>query len=854
MSRRIVRRAAGARLRPARALLNVEQLEERSLLDGSGLSAGMPGIETGRLLVAYRGETEPVVQMVELDKGVSVEEALSKYQADPNVLFAEPDYQVQAADLPTDYNPSTLYGLARINVPGAWNVTTGSVRTVVGVIDTGIDYTHPDLYLNVWINQGEIPTAVRSALVDTDADRIITFRDLNNTLNTGKVADSNHNGYIDGKDILNAWSDGTDQDGNGYRDDVIGWDFVNNDNDPFDDNSHGTHVSGTIGATANDGGVVGINQNVEIAALKFLNASGSGSTSGAIAALNYAVAMGIRVTNNSWGGGGYSTALYNAISNARDHGDVFVAAAGNNGSNNDSTPSYPASYNLDNIISVAATDSNDNLAYFSSYGATSVDLAAPGVNILSTVPGGRYAYYSGTSMATPHVTGVVALLLSQNPTQSYSQIINRILSNVDPVAGLTGRVATGGRLNAASAVNAGNPTPQPGDTTPPTIVGAATDGGGANPATVIRVTFSEAINPATFPVSDVMFTGPNGKIAIKNVLAVAGSSNTQFDITFDTQSTPGTYTITIGPGIADLAGNTIKTTYTGSFTIVASSSTTYTNSARTKLADATTFWWWTFYGNTQSYIDVGDNTTISDLNVQLNISHTWDADLYIYLVSPNGTAVLLSNQRGGSGDNFSNTILDDEAPTAIGSASAPFAGTYRPDGSLAAFDGQSAKGRWTLVVQDRGVYDTGYLNSWSIIITGSPGSAARSVDAGPGMPSRDPGASALGSDTLADNGPSTPPPTLDGPTSSLPGSLATAQAIRLGTPSGRFLADLPSASETRTEHGSFGIRHAEAGSTGDSVRSPFAGYARSRAATSDGFSPVSLMALFEIDPLEVTAL
>jgi subtilisin family serine protease len=301
---------------------------------------------------------------------------------------------------------------ADIDAPEAWNTTTGSSSVVVGVIDTGIDYTHVDLVDNIWTNPGEIP------------------------------------------------GNGIDDDGNGYVDDYYGWDFYNNDSDPFDGHGHGTHVAGTIGATGNNGtGVAGVNHDVSLMALKFLNDNGWGSTSGAISAINYATMMknlyGVNIvaTNNSWGGGGYSSLLRAAIELSGDSDITFVAAAGNNGTNNDLTARYPTNYDLPNVISVAATDRNDNLASFSNYGATTVDLAAPGVSVYSTVTGNSYAYYSGTSMAAPHVTGVVALLHAANPGMIVADVRSAILGSVDSVAGLAGKTATGGRLNAAAALS-----------------------------------------------------------------------------------------------------------------------------------------------------------------------------------------------------------------------------------------------------------------------------------------------------------------------------------------------------------------------------------------------------------------
>ena len=307
------------------------------------------------------------------------------------------------------YNTGQTGGTAGADISAdmAWDVFTGNQNIVVGVIDTGLDYNHPDLAANAWVNPGEIA------------------------------------------------GNGIDDDGNGYIDDIHGWDFVNGDSDPMDDNGHGTHCAGTIGAAGNNGtGVVGVNWQVRIMGLKFLNASGSGSTAAAIEAIEYATDMAIRypgevrLTSNSWGGGGFSQALEDAIAAAGAADMLFIAAAGNSGSNNDVSPHYPSNYDLDNIIAVAATDHDDELAGFSSYGATTVDLAAPGVDILSTIPGGGYGLSSGTSMATPHVSGVTALTFGRFPAISALDAKSLILNGADPLANLDGLMLTGARLNA----------------------------------------------------------------------------------------------------------------------------------------------------------------------------------------------------------------------------------------------------------------------------------------------------------------------------------------------------------------------------------------------------------------------
>lgn len=346
--------------------------------------------------------------------------------AQSGVLSVEANTILHAdATIPNDPDFGKLYGMnndgstggvagASIHAAEAWDLTTGSKSVVVGVIDTGIDYTHPDLKDNMWTNSGE----------------------------TG----------LDANGVDKA-SNGVDDDNNGYIDDWHGWDFVNNDNDPMDDAGHGTHVSGTIGARGNDGvGVVGVNWDVSIVGLKFLSASGSGTLVDAVKAIEYSNSLGVTLTSNSWGGGGYSDTMDAAIKVADEKGILFVAAAGNDSANNDRDPHYPSSYAGDNIIAVAATDNKDAIASFSCFGAATVDVAAPGVDIYSSAPGNIYKILSGTSMATPHVAGIAALIKSHYPDATAAQIKARILNTVDPVASLQGVTLTGGRVNAFNAL------------------------------------------------------------------------------------------------------------------------------------------------------------------------------------------------------------------------------------------------------------------------------------------------------------------------------------------------------------------------------------------------------------------
>lgn len=363
----------------------------------------------------HRFRLVPGLTQVQLRPGRGRGAALQALRANPAVVYAEPVYIVHAQATPNDPRFSQLYGLhntgqtggvadADIDAPEAWDLQTGT-RVTVAVIDSGVDYNHPDLSQNIWSNTGEIA----------------------------------------GNNI--------DDDNNGYVDDIRGWDFANNDNNPMDDNRHGTHVAGTIAALGNNGvGVVGVNWRAAIMPLKFLTGSGSGTTANAIKAIDYAAKMGARISNNSWGGGGFSQALSDAIARAAAAGHLFVAAAGNAGANNDATASYPANYPLDNIVSVAATDASDQRASFSNYGATTVDLGAPGVGIMSTTPANAYQSLSGTSMAAPHVSGVAALLLASDPALSVAQLKDAILKGVDPIPALAGLTVTGGRLNAFNSL------------------------------------------------------------------------------------------------------------------------------------------------------------------------------------------------------------------------------------------------------------------------------------------------------------------------------------------------------------------------------------------------------------------
>ncbi len=330
------------------------------------------------------------------------------------LLYAEPDYIAQANSdpvIPNDANFSQLWNLqntgqtggtpgADVKATQAWAVTTGSTTVVMGMIDTGIDLDHPDLAANIWTNGDEIP------------------------------------------------GNAEDDDANGYVDDTQGWNFVSDNNNPDDDNGHGSHTAGIAGAVGNNlVGVSGVAQTVRLMPLKFLNASGSGTYSDALEAILYATAQGVLLTSNSWGGGSFSMAMRDVIQAAHDADIGFIAASGNNGEDNDDIPAYPASFDVPNVITVGSTNHTDALSAFSNRGATTVDLAAPGEAVYSTTANGSYGTMSGTSMAAPHVSGACALLKAVNPAQSFGQIKQSIVTQVDVVPALIGKVSTGGRLN-----------------------------------------------------------------------------------------------------------------------------------------------------------------------------------------------------------------------------------------------------------------------------------------------------------------------------------------------------------------------------------------------------------------------
>ncbi len=365
------------------------------------------------------------LELAALPTGMSVRQAIQAYRQRPEVEYVEPDYIVHAVATPDDPLFPQMWNLlntgqnggtsgADIGATSAWNLSTGSQAVVVAVIDTGIDYSHPDLSANVWADPSGFSTTANGVTISCAPG-------------------------------------------------VHGFNAITGICDPMDDNGHGTHVSGTIGAAGNNAlGVVGVNWNVQLISCKFLDANGDGSVSNAITCLDYVAALkqqGVNIvaTNNSWGGFDYSQALTDAIQAQQQAGILFVAAAGNNFGDNDIYPTYPANTPLPNVISVAATTNTDGLAAFSNVGQHTVHLGAPGQQILSTLPGNTYGTYSGTSMASPHVTGAAALLAAQTPGLDWSGIKNLLLAGGNARSSLS-QTISGNRLNVYGAMTCSGKT------------------------------------------------------------------------------------------------------------------------------------------------------------------------------------------------------------------------------------------------------------------------------------------------------------------------------------------------------------------------------------------------------------
>ena len=617
----------------------VSKQERQNIIHNQGASLRQLDEQGRDLKMRYVADGRIV--KVLLPKGADKDTLIKRLSVNPAVAVAEPDYPLHALATPDDPDFGQLWGLlntgqnsgtagADIKATDAWDISTGSHEVVIGVIDSGMDYNHPDLVDNRWVNPGDLPGS------------------------------------------------------------TYGYSTLNAELDPMDSDSHGTHVAGTIGATGNNGiGVVGVNWNVTLLPCQFLGPTG-GSTAGAIECINYFTdlklnhGVNVKATNNSWGGGSYSDTLRAAIESGGDAGILFIAAAGNSGVDADSTPMYPAAYDLDAIVSVASTDRNDQLSIFTSgasnYGAVSVDLGAPGSAILSTVPGGGYASYSGTSMASPHVAGAAALLWSVNPDITPLEMKSILMDSGDSLSALEGKTVSGKRLNLANAMVDADPTPSfrlsitprnqqitAGDSAQYTVdIGNIADWMG-------EVALTVDVDPALEGVS------------LSADIAEPGQSLT-LDVNTSAETAWGSYQFTV-TGTDTATGELVKSV-NASLEILPQGlqDYPYSNDNASPIPDNTA-------EGISSVISVPQSGSLFGVNVSVDITHTWRGDLIVMLRSPQGTEHTLHNRTGGSEDNLVQSW------------------------QLDSFNGEEMQGDWTLTVSDNANLDTGTLNNWQLTLT-----------------------------------------------------------------------------------------------------------------------------------------
>ncbi|WP_052813804.1 S8 family serine peptidase [Shewanella sp. cp20] len=595
--------------------------------NNDGVDDRLRNIANGRLAVLDLGE------------GRKVDAVLASLKNHPLVEYAEPNYIVHTTKTPNDISYANLYGMQKINAEAAWDYTVGDASIIVGVIDTGFDFTHPDLQANIWRNPNEIA------------------------------------------------GNGIDDDGNGYIDDIHGISAINDNGNPSDTDRHGTHVSGTIGAEGNNAlGVAGVNWRTSMVGCSFLGASGGQLVDG-IQCIDYMIGLknagnNIRVLNNSWGGGGFAQSLKDAIAAANNADMLFVAAAGNDASDIDAGGFYPAGYDVPNVVAVASTDSNDNLSGFSNFGDEKVHLAAPGSFVLSTVPGG-YDSFSGTSMASPHVAGAAALMLSGNPDLTTAQLKNILMNTGDSLPVLQDKTISGKRLNVFNALaDSGGTGPSFFmDATPVTatinqgesqnyVIDLAAAGGFTGSAT-LSVTGNPELN------ADVVFS--------QN--PVAADTSTTMTINTSSTTAPGSYALTVEATDGNITKTlplTLRVWPEGSVT------TSITNAEPVLIADDSP------ETPAQSTISIDEEIIITQVTVDVDVTHTDISDLVVSLVGPSGKEVVLRDREGQAGTRMQESYT-----------------TY-------AYELEGALGDWTLQVADHANNNGGILNSWTMNLSGAP--------------------------------------------------------------------------------------------------------------------------------------
>lgn len=616
-------------------------------LDNRGRDMAMRNIADGRIAkvnvrnakqrdaLIKRLSNHPLVDVAEPNYIISINDTKS---SDFNIL-ATPD-DPGFGDMWALENTGQSGGTPGVDIDArpAWDITTGDSNVVIGVIDSGVDYTHPDLADNMWVNPGEV------------------------------------------------CDNGEDDDGNGVVDDCYGYSAVNGNGDPMDGNGHGTHVAGTIGASSNNGeGVTGVNWDVEIVGCQFLGADGTGSTAAAIECIDYMTNLKVNhgvnlvATNNSWGGGAYSESLKTAIADSIDQGIMFVSAAGNDGIDSDVTASYPGGYDLDGIVNVANTTRTDSLSGTSTYGAVSVDLGAPGTEILSTYLDGGYATASGTSMASPHVAGVAGLIWSIAPHLSVTEVKQILMDSGESIPALAGKTASGNRLNALNALIAADPDPAyrltltpsnqeivAGDSTTLTLdVGSIADWSGAvdlsvsaEPQLDVSLSSNQAQNGETV---DVQVTTTEETAWGEHVITVSGTDVETGEMTRDVSAT----VYVLPQGLSDFY---------------------YEDAANADIPDDDS-------NGISRVINVPETGVVFGAEVSVDITHTWRGDLIVTLTSPEGTTQTLHDRAGSDEDDLVATWDVDS------------------------FNSEDMTGDWTLNVSDNAGADTGTLNHWSLTLT-----------------------------------------------------------------------------------------------------------------------------------------
>jgi len=594
-------------------------------------------------LVMKRLRKHPAIESVELDHTITLNE--------PAAAVDDPHFDILWGLKNTGQNILGVAGVAGADIDAekAWEKTIGSRDVVVGVIDTGFDYTHEDLVANAWTNLAEL------------------------------------NGQP-----------GVDDDNNGYVDDIHGWDALGNDGDPMDTQGHGTHVSGTIGATGNNGvGVVGVNHEVSIVGCRFLG-NGGGSTSGAIDCLNYMLnlkesGVNIKVTNNSWGGAGYSDALKAAIQANNDAGILFVAAAGNGAYNNDNSPSYPASYEVDNVIAVASTTNEDKMSGFSQYGLTSVDMGAPGSFIVSTYPKGLggnptgYAYLSGTSMASPQVAGAAALIASLDPNVSVADMKDILMNSGDPISDLAGKTVSGKRLNIANAVELVDP-----------VWGyqLGSDVSGMQIVAGSAAAFSLQTEASLDWAGTISFGATSELTTSFDPMAITAGESTMVNVATTAETAFGIYNILVEGDTGEQLDNEGNPISDRSINLVVDvlpqgmQEFTFSKNESILIPDGDA-------NGIQSIITLADNITTINTTVRINIPAGDSSDFKIVLTSPAGTSKVVHNRTSTAGDGLVAEI------------------------DLArAFYGEMVAGDWTLNVADEVRLDRGTFAGWSMTFDG----------------------------------------------------------------------------------------------------------------------------------------